>query len=109
MNNNRYYKNNSTLVGRLADQAHRKSLETYEQRTQTEKTDQVIFYDIFNQNFAELIAEHCASLCGSQADRKNLRAAFGLPVESSVKYKSPESSNSIESQYNRELNTTKIV
>lgn len=60
------------------------------------------------KKFAQLIAEHCAQLCGSQADRRNIRYAFDLPVESSVKYVGPEASNSIESQYNRELNTTKI-
>ena len=108
MNDNRFYKNHSTLVGRLADQAHQKSLETYQERTKTEKADQVIFYDIFNQNFAELIVEHCAKICMSQADRLNIRKAFGVPVESSVKYKGPEPRNSIESQYNRELNTTRI-
>jgi hypothetical protein len=60
------------------------------------------------RRFAEMIAEECARMCMSQADRKNIRSAFGLPVESSVKYKGPEPSNSIESQYNRTLNTTKI-
>jgi hypothetical protein len=63
---------------------------------------------LFNEKFAELIAEECARMCMSQADRKNIRSAFGLLVESSVKYKGPEPSNSIESQYNRTLNTTKI-
>lgn len=60
------------------------------------------------RRFAEMIAEECARMCMSQADRKNIRSAFGLPVENSVKYKGPEPSNSIESQYNRTLNTTKI-
>lgn len=103
-----YYNNDSTLASRLADRAHEKSLEIYEERTKTEKADQVIFYDIFNKVFAELIAEECAQLCMAQADRRNIRSAFGLPVESSVKYTSPEPSNSVESQYNRELNTNKI-
>ena len=60
------------------------------------------------RRFGEMIAEECAKMCMSQADRKNIRSAFGLPVESSVKYKSPEASNSVESQYNRELNTNRI-
>ena len=60
------------------------------------------------RRFAEMIAEECARMCMSQADRKNIRSAFGLPVESSVKYKGPEPSNSIESQYDRALNTTRI-
>jgi hypothetical protein len=43
----------------------------------------------------------------SQADRRNIRNAFGLPVESNVKYPGPEARNSIESQYNREINIPK--
>ena len=60
------------------------------------------------RRFGEMIAEECAKMCMSQADRRNIRERFGLPVESQVKYTSPEPSNSVESQYNRELNTTKI-
>jgi hypothetical protein len=54
--------------------------------------------------FAELIVEHCASMCGSQADRKNLRNAFGLPVESDVKYPGPDAHWSVTSQYTRDYN-----
>ena len=53
---------------------------------------------------AELIAEECAKICGSQADKKNIRRAFGLKVESDVKYPSPGPHWSIESQYNRQPN-----
>lgn len=53
---------------------------------------------------AELIAEECAQICGSQADKKNIRKAFGLPVESNVQYPAPEADNSINSQYNRKIN-----
>lgn len=53
---------------------------------------------------AELVAEECAQICGSQADKKNIRRAFGLKVESDVKYPSPEPHWSIESQYNRQPN-----
>jgi hypothetical protein len=60
------------------------------------------------RRFGEMIVEECAKMCMSQADRNNLRHRFGLPVESNVKYKGPEPSNSIESQYDRELNTTRI-
>jgi hypothetical protein len=60
------------------------------------------------EKFAQLIADHCASICMSQADRRNIRNAFGIPEESNIKYKGPDPSNSIESQYNRELNTTRI-
>lgn len=55
----------------------------------------------------KLVAEECAQLCMSQADRKNIRRAFDLPVESDVKYSCPEPSNSIESQYKREYNIPK--
>jgi hypothetical protein len=72
-------------------------------RTGSSHTDHFEYW-----KFAEMIAEECARMCMSQADRKNIRSAFGLPVESSVKYKGPEPSNSIESQYDRTLNTTKI-
>lgn len=51
-----------------------------------------------------LVVEECAQLCMSQADRRNIRNAFGLPVESNVKYTCPEPTNSVESQYNRKFN-----
>jgi hypothetical protein len=92
----------------MAFQSHNEANEIYYSRLQTERADQVIFYDIFNQIFAEKIIQQCVDTCMSQADRKNIKRVFGLPVESNVKYKSPEPSNSIESQYDRELNTTRI-
>ena len=58
----RYYQNDSTLVSRLADQAHGKSLEIYDMQTATERADQVIFYDIFNQEFANLIIQECVQV-----------------------------------------------
>jgi hypothetical protein len=54
-----------------------------------------------------LVAEECAQICGSQADRKNIRQAFGLTVESNIKYPSPEVKNSIESQYKADINIPK--
>jgi hypothetical protein len=63
---------------------------------------------LFMEKFAQMIADHCASICMSQADRKNIRNAFGVPVESNIKYKGPDPSNSIQSQYDRELNTNRI-
>lgn len=57
---------------------------------------------------AALVAEECAQLCMSQADRRNIRNAFGLPVESNVKYSCPDPSNSVESQYAREINIPKV-
>lgn len=102
--NKRFYTNSSNLIGRLADQAHEYSYTEYTRRLGTERADQVYFYDIFNKKFSDLIAEQCASMCMSQADRKNIRTAFGLPVESNIKYPGPEVSGSVKSQYQRKYN-----
>lgn len=59
---------------------------------------------ILLEKFAELIALECAAACGSQADKKNIRKLFGLPIESNVKYKGPDAHGSITSQYTREYN-----
>jgi hypothetical protein len=45
----------------------------------------------------------------SQADRRNIRSAFGLTVESNIKYPGPEAKNSIESQYKPEINIPKGI
>lgn len=58
----------------------------------------------YNRILGELIAEECASMCMSQADRKNIRRAFGIPVESDVKYYGPDADGSITSQYTRKYN-----
>ncbi len=60
--------------------------------------------EVFLKKFAELVAEECAQICGSQADKKNIRRAFGLGVTSDVKYPAPEADNSINSQYTRKIN-----
>ena len=67
--------------------------------------------DLWNgtgRRFAEALVERCASICGSQADRKNIRQAFGLPVESDVKYPAPEVHGSVTSQYEREYNLPRV-
>ena len=56
---------------------------------------------------AGLVAEECAQICGSQADKKNIRKAFGLPVENDIKYPGPEAHSSVTSQYEREYNLPK--
>ena len=61
------------------------------------------------RRFAEAIVEECASMCMSQADRRNLRQAFGLPVESNIKYPAPEANGSVTSQYQREYNLPRGV
>ena len=60
--NKRYYNNDSTVISRLADQAHETSCLIYDERLKKERADAVIFYDIFNQKFAELIVRECMSL-----------------------------------------------
>jgi len=59
------------------------------------------------EKFAELIIEECAVCCGSQADKKNIRKRFNLPVESNIKYEAPPVQGSITSQYTREYNIPK--
>ena len=92
------------LISRLADQAHQQSYEIYLHRLANEFAGDVIFYDIFNDIFAKSVVEECAKMCMSQADKKNLRSAFGIAVESDVKYPAPEVHGSITSQYTREYN-----
>ena len=55
----------------------------------------------------QMTAKECADICMSQADKKNIKKNFGLPVESSVKYAGPEPYNSVNSQYEREYNLPK--
>jgi len=55
------------------------------------------------KKFAELIIQECIDCCGSQADRKNIRKCFGLPVESNVMYPGPETIGH-HSQYERKYN-----
>lgn len=50
------------LIKELADTAHKQAYEIYTERLSKEKADQVIFYDIFNQKFTELIIEECCDI-----------------------------------------------
>jgi hypothetical protein len=59
------------------------------------------------EHFAELIIKQCVSMCGSQADKKNISLYFGLPTEPDVKYPAAEESWSVKSQYSREYNYPK--
>lgn len=65
--------------------------------------------EAFESKFAELIVAECAACCGSQADKKNIRQRFGLPVESNIKYSASERDGSVNSQYEREYNLPKGV
>jgi len=60
----------------------------------------------FIERFAEIIINECVACCGSQADMRNIRKRFGLPIESNVKYPAPESIGHY-SQYGREYNIPK--
>jgi hypothetical protein len=59
----RYHTNHTTKIARLADQAHEQSNTIYNERLKIERADEVIFYDIFNQRFAELIVRECVGAC----------------------------------------------
>jgi hypothetical protein len=59
------------------------------------------------RRFAESIVEECARICMSQADRKNIRKRFGLPVETNIQYPGPNPHGSITSQYTRQYNLPK--
>lgn len=59
------------------------------------------------EKFAELIIQECVACCGSQADKRNIRYRFGLPVESNVQYEAPPIHGSVTSQYTREYNIPK--
>ncbi len=55
------------------------------------------------RRFAEAIVQECASCCGSQADMRNIRKRFGLPVESNIKYPGEEPQGH-QTQYTRPIN-----
>jgi hypothetical protein len=59
------------------------------------------------EELVKRVAEQCALLCGSQADKKIIRSAFDLPVEPDVKYPAPPINGSVTSQYTREYNIPK--
>lgn len=61
----RFYKDDGTLVGQLASQAHEYAYGQYSKRLETERADQVYFYDIFNHKFANLIIQECISACAT--------------------------------------------
>jgi hypothetical protein len=66
--NLRYYINHSTTIARLAEQAHEHSNTVYDERLKTERADAVIFFDIFNQKFAELIVRECSKIANAGID-----------------------------------------
>jgi hypothetical protein len=63
-------------VAQLADQAHEESNVIYYEQLKTQKADQVIFYDIFNQKFAELILQECLDVMHKSTDLNQASAAI---------------------------------
>ena len=55
-------------IKELADTAHKQAYEIYTERLTREKADKVIFYDIFNQKFAELIVRECVLISRTSTD-----------------------------------------
>ena len=65
--------------------------------------------DQYNILLGNLIVQECIDCCGSQADKKNIRKNFGLPIESDILYPAPEKDGSINSQYERKYNLPKVI
>jgi predicted component of type VI protein secretion system len=82
----RYHVNHTTKIAQLADQAHEESNTIYNKRLETERADSVIFFDIFNQRFAELIVRECMEWCDAHATidgsaqqiRDSIKKHFGV-------------------------------
>ena len=66
--NLRYHNNQSTLIHRLAHQAHDETNVLYHERLKTESPAQVIFYDMFNQRFAELLLKNVSQFVEDKFD-----------------------------------------
>ena len=49
-------------IQQLADQAHEYALGVYDRRIATEGLENVFFYQISNDKFAELIVQECADI-----------------------------------------------
>lgn len=64
--NGRYHNNTDTLMGVIASRAHEQAYRLYEKRLETERADNVIFYDIFNSIFGEMILRECIELLHEQ-------------------------------------------
>ena len=60
--NMRFYTNHTTLIAKIADQAHNEMNVRYDERMKTEFPGDVIFYDMFNQRFAELVIQECINV-----------------------------------------------
>jgi hypothetical protein len=62
----------------LGLQASALALEEYRTRQKTEFAGDVIYSDIYDRKFTELVVRECVACCGSQADKNNLLRHFNL-------------------------------
>ena len=92
------------MIKQLATQAHQETLAVYRERMKTECAGDVIFSDMYDQRFAELIALECISCVGSQADKLYLRKHIELPTESNILYPDPGLDGSVNTQYRQNYN-----
>jgi hypothetical protein len=53
-------------IRELADSAHTQALTVYRKRMETEFAGNVLFYEIYNKLFAELIIENCIKIMHEQ-------------------------------------------
>ena len=60
--NMRFYTNHTTPIAAIADQAHNEMNVKYAERMKTEHPSDVVFYDMFNQQFAELVIQECIKI-----------------------------------------------
>ena len=65
-------------IKELGLQASALALEEYRIRQKTEFAGDVIYSDIYDRKFTELIVRECVACCGSQADKNNLLRHFGI-------------------------------
>lgn len=74
--NQRYHNNTSTLVASLANQAHEETYIEYSNRMKTEHPSDVIFFDMFNQRFAESIIRECMSIIEDSVDHREPASTY---------------------------------
>ena len=56
------HRNIETLYDRIANEAHDTAYQQYTERLKSEKADQVIFADMFNRIYGEMIVRECSKV-----------------------------------------------
>jgi hypothetical protein len=64
-------------IRQLADQAHEYASGVYDRRIATEGPENVFFYQISNEKFAELIVQECVAICKDIDGEDNIDARSG--------------------------------